>query len=85
MQDLDELLERLSREPMPSAVARLDGAAILLIAVSRRNARHASMMAGFGALLLGVASSAMPTYSGAAPLLPLGAATPFAPSSLLAR
>ena len=85
MHDLDELLELLARAPIPSAVAQLDSASILVIAASRRNARRASMMAGLGALLLGVGSTAVPAYSSAAQLLPLGAATPLAPSSLLVR
>ena len=85
MNDLDELLNSLARLPIPPEVARLDGAMIMQIAISRRQqARRASMMAGLGALFLGVASTMTPANTAvAAPLLPLGTAMPFAPSSLL--
>lgn len=86
MNDIDELLKLLRHAELPDKLMQLDGSALAATGHARRiEARNIRMVAAAVALLVGVAGSAVPSSTAvAASVTPFGAATAFAPSTLLA-
>ena len=83
MMDLDLVLERIGSEPVPAALAAIDGSAVARLARRRetQTARRGLVLAGGVAVLVGLAGTVAPsTPAHAEPLLGLPAA---APSNLL--
>jgi hypothetical protein len=79
MNELDELLGHLGAEPVPPALARIDGAVIAGLGARREAgmARRSLMLAGLVALLVGGAGALAPTASASAePLWGMPAAAP---------
>lgn len=85
MTDIDEILKMLSTAKVPDQLLQIDGAALAAIGRARNaEARNTTMMAATLALVVGIASSALPTSPAeAAMIAPFGLATPLAPSTLL--
>lgn len=87
MNDLDTILMRLARTPVPDALAAIDRRVFRGVAARReqRVRRKIGLMSISAALLIGVVSTAMPY--GEAPtsssLAPLGTISPLSPASLL--
>lgn len=86
--DLDELLSRLRTDAVHPGLAGLEEAVLRRIAarpqVSAGQQLRLGMVAGFGAVLLGVASNSLTTPAEASiTLSPFGPSNPLAPSTLL--
>lgn len=90
--DIDEALRQFATSPTHPAMARFDDAVFTRIAAERRNRRAMpvplGISAAIGAILLGVASTAVPmataSASTASALAPFGPIDALAPSTLLA-
>lgn len=83
MSELDDMFMRLSAEPVPDALAGLDGAVLAGVAGVRERqlARRTVALAGCVAVLVGLAGAVAPAERASAePLLGMPAA---APSNLL--
>lgn len=83
MTEIDTLMARLHAAAAPPALDLLDGAALAAAARTRgAQTRNGGAIAAVGALLLGIAGSALP--AGPVAASPLLSAAALAPSALLA-
>jgi len=86
MIDLDTVLKRLAAAPVPAALASMDARVFSGVAETRmrRMARGIGFVTIGAALVMGVASSAMPSReAGPSSLAPLGSIPPLSPAALL--
>ena len=85
MPDIDHTLSQLAAAPAPSALAAIDDAVMLRLAL--RGAQipaHAFGLAAVVSLLVGIAGAGVPATAGLASVTPFGIPSALAPSSLLA-
>ena len=86
MTDLDIVLNRLAAVPMPAALSSMDERVFSGVAETRarRMARGVGLATVGAALVMGVASAAMPLrQAGPTSLAPLGSIPPLSPAALL--
>ena len=86
MTDLDTMLKRLAAVPVPAALDSMDERVFSGVAESRtrRMARGVGFFTVGAALVMGVASAAMPLREpGRSSLAPLGSIPPLSPAALL--
>ncbi len=85
MNDLDDMLARLARAPIPQALDGLEERVLAQIAIPRASRAGLGVSAiTIVALAIGVIGAGLPASpSTASPLSPFGANSPLAPSTLL--
>ena len=85
MTDIDEILAGVRGDALPHELFTMDGAKLASVAQARASeARRGSALVAVGALVLGVAGSALPASPVEASPRAIGILTPLAPSVLLA-
>ena len=87
--DIDSVLRQLAEDPGHPGLADLEANVFARIAtkprMSARSHLRLSVVAAFGAIMMGAASAGLPPPADAAPTLsPFGPSNPLAPSTLLA-